>query len=196
MHLNTHLDVFVAQARNRQAILVEKTGRDYATQYPDALVIISGDFNCASGHAQHNVLLNSSIFFDSWDVCRENCFGNSFASSFHGWMGPFVNTYVARIIQGVLHSLHSAGVDLPRQVPNSLMEFLRIGKPILSHLANPVKVWKTMPKTLARQHVDWVISNRPDMVQMAYVRAESGPDFLSDHFPVMVKFKLLVDLNK
>jgi endonuclease/exonuclease/phosphatase family metal-dependent hydrolase len=33
-------------------------------------------------------------------------------------------------------------------------------------------------------HVDWILSSSKN-VKLAYVRAESGPDFSSDHFPVL-----------
>jgi endonuclease/exonuclease/phosphatase family metal-dependent hydrolase len=134
IHLNTHLDVFVARARREQARLVREAAKEYGAKFPDAFVVVtglshcvqvggcgeslaSGDFNMASGQAEHEKFLSEGLF-DAFDHADRK---NVFASSFHGWMGSFVNSYAARFAIAILHSLHASGVDLPRQAPSSLV---------------------------------------------------------------------------
>jgi endonuclease/exonuclease/phosphatase family metal-dependent hydrolase len=187
VHLNTHLDVWSERARREQARIVHKTAVEWQKKYPNAIVIITGDFNAANGHAPHRILLADEIVHGAWDLCAADdaCVSQDFGSSFHGWLGTIVNRYAARLLQYLLQTMHGSGVELPSHVRMVTWEET---KNIVSQLSLE-KLWHGMPTSWSRIHVDWILVSANVEVKMVFVAEVRDVDFSSDHFPILALLK-------
>jgi endonuclease/exonuclease/phosphatase family metal-dependent hydrolase len=202
--VNTHLDVWSEPARRNQARLVLDLARTWRQRFPNAVCVVTGDFNAANGQAPHRILLDSGFghvesFRDAWDDCARapsgSCSQNEFAATFHGWLGTVVDSWGARLIQYFLQGMHGGGADLPRSVPNlkSLRELARAAWDVLRGFT-----WSGfrsgLPSSISRMHVDWILhapsfSSAVRMEPKVVVVAETrDANFSSDHFPVVALF--------
>jgi endonuclease/exonuclease/phosphatase family metal-dependent hydrolase len=67
---NTHLDVSSESGRRGQSRFLITTIMQWASKYPHAGIILTGDFNACPGHAPHRTLLsNPRLLRDTWEVC-------------------------------------------------------------------------------------------------------------------------------
>ena len=200
---NTHLDVWSSEARLRQARMVADHVREWAARWPHAAIFLTGDFNTANGHRPHQVLVSDPpvLLNDAWDACVDAgsgaCYSNGMAATFHGWLGPKVNTYAARLVQYALQTVHDAGIDFPKHVPRSTREALRemraLVRRIWAHGWTNLK--QSMPASISRIHVDWILTGashspnrascKPKVMAVAEIRDQH---FSSDHFPVIGAF--------
>ncbi|CAE7448876.1 ANKRD50 [Symbiodinium natans] len=196
VHLNCHLDVWGAKARFEQAKLLLVHSQTWSQRHVNATIVLTGDFNSANGHGPHRLLLEGG-YRDSWEDCHgmpQRCLSHSFASTFHGWLGSIVNTYVFRAFQFALHAVHACGIDFPKSVPGSVREAGRLAVHIMKQL-DVEKVWQNLPGSFSRLHVDWILVRQavrgqtlsPEAVVVTEVRDK---DFSSDHFPVLAVFRL------
>jgi len=196
IHMNTHLDVWGADARLQQAKLLVAHAAKWASRYPMAHIFLTGDFNSANGHSPHAALLDGG-FGDTWDSChkdRRGCISHAFASTFHGWLGSAVNTYLGRLVQFVIFTVHGAGVDFPKAVPTSARQAARAAWGIMKQLDLRV-LSSNRPESLNRMHVDWILFRSPVASELwhpkAAVVAEIRDDnFSSDHFPLIALFQM------
>lgn len=69
---NTHLDVWGAEARTKQAEVVVQYVEEWRQMWPsNAAIFLTGDFNTANGHAPHDVFVGGrdAVMVDVWDDC-------------------------------------------------------------------------------------------------------------------------------
>jgi len=196
VHLNCHLDVWGAEARSLQAELLIQHALTWTERYPHAILLLTGDFNTANGHRPHRLLLQGG-FVDSWDACHaapRDCLSHSFAGTFHGWLGSMINTYMGRILQYIIQTVHGCGIDFPKAIPSTWRDLARTAL----HVLKQVDVWKlasNIPASLSRLHVDWIMFRQPAegswWQPVASIVAEvRDSNFSSDHFPVMTLFEI------
>eukprot|EP01126_Amoeba_proteus_P006196 TRINITY_DN12152_c2_g1_i1.p1 TRINITY_DN12152_c2_g1~~TRINITY_DN12152_c2_g1_i1.p1 ORF type:complete len:381 (+),score=29.84 TRINITY_DN12152_c2_g1_i1:55-1197(+) len=188
VHFNTHLDVWGKLARDEQARVLLRAAKDWKKRYPEAILVVTGDFNCACGQEPHKILTDGGFLQDTWDTCvgSESCIVHHFSSTFHGWLGSTVDKYFARLIQFVLHVIHGSGVVLPTEVR---MPHYKEMISILKGL-NPVDLWNARPASIFRQHVDWILASPNVKVKMVYVGEVRDSEFSSDHFPVIALLEI------
>eukprot|EP00026_Physarum_polycephalum_P009887 Phypoly_transcript_10024.p1 GENE.Phypoly_transcript_10024~~Phypoly_transcript_10024.p1 ORF type:complete len:397 (+),score=41.02 Phypoly_transcript_10024:116-1306(+) len=188
---NTHLDRWGEWARREQAKVVKATIEEWEKKYPEAAFLLFGDFNTAPGQDPHKTL--TSIMEDSWIWCKEfnaACVSNNFSSSFHGWYGSVVNSWIFRAIQVVTFTVHGMGVSPPskhRTISEIAHDFM--------YNAYPLK--EAIPHfPFDRLHVDWILFKNtksanwffpPSFVSVVDVRSSN---FSSDHFPIVALFSL------
>jgi endonuclease/exonuclease/phosphatase family metal-dependent hydrolase len=79
--LNTHLEAFSADARERSALLIRDRLADFD---PDLPVVVTGDFNEAAGTGStaYNTLVSDGPFIDTWETAEQR--GELFGT-FHGF---------------------------------------------------------------------------------------------------------------
>ncbi len=195
--MNVHLDVFNAFAREQQARMLCRELAMMRARFPTTAVLLTGDFNGANSHAEHDILTSASEcdgggLVDAWDVCEAThgaCHTNGFPATFHGWLGAsVVDSHLVRCLSFVLHTVHAAGVKLPSVVQ---WPSLRDLKEIVLSL-NPFRIAASMPRALHRLHVDWILVDArclvPTMVAVAHTR---NSEFSSDHFPLVATLQLV-----
>jgi endonuclease/exonuclease/phosphatase family metal-dependent hydrolase len=209
---NTHLDVRSEHARREQAALVARTIATWQQRYPQAAVVLTGDFNAAVGQTPYRVL--SKELRDAWTDCHSYnsddssssspppCVTHDYAHTFHGWLGSWPNSYLGRAAQYVMFTAHGAGLRLPWQVPTTVAQTARALLQLCT-TAPQFSAWDAMPQSLARQHVDWVLYDAPakgaaasSAPAAAWTPTFAGvmdvrtSEFSSDHFPVLVSFAI------
>lgn len=199
---NTHLDVTSARARREQAKIIQSTINQWQNKYSTALVLLFGDFNTVPTQDAHKILTSSDFLYDAWVVCKSDpsmCVSNSFSSTFHGWLGPIVNTYGAQLLQTILFTFHGAGVRLPHKIPRHFSSYLDILKELwkslqMINLSDMISLW-----SLHRFHVDWILyQNSIDGIKRLQPRFTAVVDvrhgnYSSDHFPIVALFQLHKD---
>lgn len=207
---NTHLDVWNEEARRFQARKTLEWIERIKAQYPNDPVFLFGDFNSAPGHQSHQIL--TSKLDDTWDTCKRlgatECVTNSYANSYHHWMGPFLNTYGARVIQYILQTLHGGGCFVIMDAINWRSSVSALGNISISSIR------EGLPSSLNRLHVDWILFDQPaasaslpssdpqssvnhtrvDPKFIAVVET-SATNFSSDHYPIAALFELKYHTN-
>lgn len=188
---NTHLDVHSARARAEQARHVGHHVRAWRKTYPKATFLATGDFNSLNGQRPHQLMLESSLV-DAWDACGadSSCALVQFPVTFHGWFGGYAGSYVARVPEFILFTLHGSGIEMPTSVPESIAECFEMIRVILSQLPSMTGLWQALPQSLTRMHVDWIFFDgaKPLSVFVGDVRRDGAHS--SDHFPVVARFAL------
>jgi endonuclease/exonuclease/phosphatase family metal-dependent hydrolase len=202
---NTHLDVWNEEARRFQARKTLEWIERVKAQYPNDPVFLFGDFNSAPGHQSHQIL--TSKLSDTWDTCNQlgssECVTNSYANSYHHWMGPFLNTYGARVIQYILQTLHGGGCFVVMDTINWRSSLAALSNITMSAIR------EGLPTSLNRLHVDWILfdqpaasaSSTPSEVQNAKNNVQVDLKFIavvdtvatgfsSDHYPIAAMFEL------
>ena len=196
---NSHLDVRSEEARREQAKIVAKTIREWREKYPNALVTLTADFNSAPGQTTHRILTSEDALVDSWDRCTNiaadgTCVTNNVASTFHGWIGSWTNTYLARFLSYVAFTVHAMGMNFPNHPPTTFSDLTSIlfDKARYTFHYSVAESLPQFPPT--RFHVDWVLFGNsenawiePKMVIVADVK---DVDFSSDHFPVVAALSI------
>ncbi len=82
VHVNTHFDHQVEEARVKSALLMVERDERFGSQR----VIVTGDFNCRGGESTAwNTLVTEGPYEDAWDTAKER--GEPIAT-FHGWGPP------------------------------------------------------------------------------------------------------------
>ena len=80
---NTHYDHQIEDARVNSSLLILDRLANLAPQMP---LLLTGDFNAVAGESQpYKLLIDSGVFFDTWD--RAETPGEP-TSTFHGFRGP------------------------------------------------------------------------------------------------------------
>jgi len=201
---NTHLDVGSEEARRRQSEIVARTVSEWQAKYPNAVTFLMGDFNTAPGQAAYVTLTRNTTLSDAWIVCKtrsddsfvdKTCDSNSVAPSFHGWKGTLLNSYGARVLQGIALTLHAMGFELrPRKIPENWREFREITSNIVADgwkfpILEAIPSWPWN-----RFHVDWILfsGGSTTMVTPRVVAIADARDFdySSDHFPLVGLFEI------
>lgn len=174
LHFNTHLDVWSAEARAKQTRLLKSIISQWRSEYPGAIVVVTGDFNSANGQLPHSIMLHDNELVDVWDACGEmsHCVRNAFSSSFHGWYGTWVDRYMFRGLRWVLHTLHGCGLEM-RKVVWSAFDWTLLQSSI--------------PRSLARMHVDWIMVSPEARPRKVFVGEVRDAAFSSDHFPIIAQ---------
>ena len=225
---NTHLDVAVELARYEQAKLVGRIIRAWQLRWPMAATILLGDFNSIPGQRPYNALVSSdtkhndgtiepsniyqAFLRDAWGACHTQ----QFASTFHSWMGNWVNSLGMRYIQAAGFLAHGCGLTQLAsfgqwQSTTALSSIPQILFGLLRRLPETF----ALPQ-LNRMHVDWILfgDGKPDnrvlqyddceerqgmakhlrlIPRMVYVEEVSSNNFSSDHFPLVALFEYLPD---
>ena len=196
---NTHLDVKSGVARREQAKIVRSTIKQWQKKYPNAIVLLFGDFNSAPKQAAYDILTFSNFLHDTWTVCESDasmCILNSFSSTYHSWLGSIINTYGFQLLQAIIFAVHNSGARLPTEIPTQLSSYLDILKEIWKHfrmlnLSEMISLWSQH-----RFHVDWILYQnsidgnerlQPRFIAVVDVRSRN---YSSDHFPVVALFQL------
>jgi endonuclease/exonuclease/phosphatase family metal-dependent hydrolase len=199
---NTHLDVRGEQARQEQAKIIRSTIKQWQTKYPNAVVLLFGDFNSVPKQTAYNILTDSHFLHDTWTVCKTHpsiCVSNSFSSTFHGWFGTIVNTYGFQFLQTILFTFHGLGVKLPYEISIRISFVIDILKELwkfrrMIYLSEIFAVWSSH-----RFHVDWILYQdsmdnsqhlQPRSIAVVDIRSTN---YSSDHFPVVALFQIKSD---
>lgn len=197
LHANTHLDVWSEQARREQSKLVAARIESWQSRYPDAIAILTGDFNTAPGQAAYMTLASSMR--DAWVECKQHsdtCVSNSLSHSFHGWTGTLLNTSIGRLLNGALVSLYAMDFNFPTNIPRSFDDVLKAARQLASRAPN-YPLWEGVPLwPWNRFHIDWILYRQSKQQQtqatpvfVALLDARST-NFSSDHFPLAAVFQL------
>jgi hypothetical protein len=129
------------------------------------------------------------------------CVSNSYAASYNHWWGPFVNTYAARFVQYILHTLHGGGVLIVSNNLSIRQLLSALSKLTISGLL------EGLPASLNRLHVDWILFDQPEAAKLgANNDGDKAPiavvprfvsvvdtvatNLSSDHYPVIALFEL------
>ncbi|CAF3171354.1 unnamed protein product [Rotaria sp. Silwood2] len=196
---NTHLDVRSEEARREQAKIIRSTIEKWQKNYPTAVVLLFGDFNCAPKQAAYNILTSSEFLHDTWIVCKSQqsmCVSNSFSSTFHGWLGSIINTYGFQLLQTIIFTFHGSGIRLPYEISKRLSSYIDVLKELwksrqMLNLSEMISLW-----SLHRFHVDWILYRnsidgserlQPRFIAVVDIRSRN---YSSDHFPIVALFQL------
>ena len=186
---NTHLEVRSGALRLAQARLMAHHIALHSEAAPDAMVVVTGDFNTANGQPPYKLLLQNGTLFDAHDTAKER-HGSSSSTTFHGWLGSRVDVWAFRIVRFIAHTLHGSGVSFTSLdfKPN-----MKTVKRLLTLLKDPEmslgNVWRGMPESISRMHVDWILHNRHVDVEAFLVAEVRATDYSSDHYPVVALIK-------
>lgn len=191
---NTHIDVKSETARRKQAEIINSNIKLWKSRYPDSIIVLTGDFNSCPGQQAYTLLTRNLT--DTWMQCKSsrNCISNDVSSSFHGWLGSKVNTYVFRFIQYVVFTVHGMGFNLPLHVPASFTDLVKLITDS-SVYKYEYSISEALPSSLWRFHVDWILYDstgssakvEPKAIWVADVR---DGNFSSDHFPLYALFRI------
>ena len=188
---NTHLDVKGERARREQAKIVRSTIEHWQMKYPTDAVLLLGDFNTVPQQAAYQILTSDAFLHDTWTECKaqsSTCRSNVFSSTFHGWLGSFIYTYAAPLVQAVLLTFHGSGVTLPYEIPKGFSSYWKV----LKDLGRSFRLfsWREMYSLWSshRFHVDWILYQRlqPRFVAVVDIRSRN---YSSDHFPLVALFQ-------
>jgi endonuclease/exonuclease/phosphatase family metal-dependent hydrolase len=207
LHVNTHLDVAVEEARREQARLLRTHIDSWRRRHAQATVFVTGDFNCAPGHKAHEELTLNGGLSDAWLACADAvCACNRVSVSFHGWLGSVVDVLPARLVVYLLFVVHAMGFGLPLTIPDSVGEgasrFIVRSMHLLLSAALSVafdyrrwvfkfSIFEAVPMSLSHLHVDWILSSRENVTPLVMCVGDvRATNFSSDHFPIIGLFEL------
>jgi endonuclease/exonuclease/phosphatase family metal-dependent hydrolase len=185
--MNTHLDVFSTRARQNQAQILRKEIEKFAAKYPESVLFVTGDFNCASGSATHRSIVGDSLLHDLYDV--EEAEKSDYPATFHGWLGYApLDKYLGRVLHYLIHAIHSLDVQLPRSVRwLNWSEWKEIGAQFL----HPRRLYGNLPSDFHRMHVDWILGTKHNTAPtLIFVNELRAGNFSSDHFVVQARIKI------
>jgi endonuclease/exonuclease/phosphatase family metal-dependent hydrolase len=212
LHFNTHFDVRSEQARREQARMVKAYVEEYTALYPSALVFVTGDFNAAVGQTPYKILTTPNAekqegmeLLDTWTSCEQASFSSpsdctvvdsSPSMSYHGWLGLWTDSYLARLGAKAAFTLHGMGLNLPHFFPTDVAGVTRaVTQFSKSGWKYPIS--EAIPPSSERMHVDWILYAekskdakqrvRPRFVSLVDVKHDA---FSSDHYPVLALFDI------